>query len=128
MKTSQIKVFEELLNDPDFREKEMLKYILWKNTTKPEFKKGDCFKVTDMSRKIFGYPVIDFKAKVTKSYSYKGKCEWFYEIAMDVTCGNGNTVAMDYVSENELLQAERCEDNLNVVGNEKSKFADSITV
>lgn len=128
MKTSQIKVFEELLNDPDFKEKEMLKYLLWKNTVKPQFQKGDCFKVTDRSRKIFGYPVIGVKAKVTKRYTYKEKCEWFYELEMEVRCGNESAVVTDYVSEEELLQAKRCEDNRNVLGNAKSKFADSITV
>ena len=71
MKNSQIKVFEELLKDKDFKGKEQLKHLLWLNTVPPKYKEGECFKVTDRARKIYGFPVINFNAKIIRVFSWK---------------------------------------------------------
>lgn len=125
MKKSQIKVFEELLQDESFRGKDSLKHLLWLNTAEQKFKIGDCFVVSDPGHKVFGYPVCNFKAKVTKIKSWRDTNEWFYCLEMKVSCGNGSTTAAVYKYESELLELERCNDNINELSFRKSDTVES---
>lgn len=126
MKNSQIKVFEELLQDESFKGKQQLKHLLWLNTNKPKFKAGDCFVVSDRGVKVFGYPVIDFKAKIDKVTAWKDKEEWYYHMTMNVMCGEKSLEVSAYKYESELLKAEQCADNKNVLGDTKSPHATEI--
>lgn len=114
MKKAQIKVFEELLQDPNFKGKQQLKHLLWLNTTEPKFKEGDCFKVTDHGHTIGGYPVKDFNAKIVKSYAFKTDNEWRYEMEMAIEYNGKHTTSMVYKTESDLLI--RCDDNKNILG------------
>lgn len=54
----QVEVFNELLNEPEFRGKKSLKHLLWLNTTTPKFKVGDAVAVrADGSMSIWDKPV-----------------------------------------------------------------------
>ncbi len=128
MKKSQIKVFEELLASDDFKGKKQLRHLLWLNTSKPKFNKGDCFKVTERGTKVFGYPVKDFNAKIVDVYAFKTQDEWHYEMEMDISCGDRQTVAKHYAGESDLLLAKRCEDNKNVLGDPKSDAIQVTTI
>ncbi|MBQ4447452.1 MAG: hypothetical protein II897_04075 [Clostridia bacterium] len=123
----QKKVFEELLDTPGFKGREKLRYLLWLNTTEPKYKKGESFLVTDRSRKIFGYQVVNFKATVVKAYTM-GEMEYFYEMEMDVTCGSRHTRTTHYTRENVLNNSSRCEDCINVFGEALSEHADVMNV
>lgn len=126
MKKSQIKVFEELLQDESFKGKQQLKHLLWMNTIKPKFKKGDCFEVSDRGYRVFGHPVIDFKAKIDKITSWKDKEEWYYHLTMNIVCGDKTEQVSVYKYESELLRAKQCTDNVNILGNAKSPHASEI--
>ena len=70
MNKQQIKVFEELLRDPNFKGKKTLENLLWLNTSKPKFKTGQLVtgKYTDVS------------LKVVKVEALKTANEWFYTL------------------------------------------------
>lgn len=123
----QKKVFEELLNTTGFKGRQKLDYLLWLNTTEPKYKKGDCFLVTDRSRKIYGYPVVEFKARVTKAYTM-GEKEYFYEMEMEVKCGEKSTKTTHYTRECVLNNSCECEGCMNVLGEPKSEHADVMNI
>lgn len=126
MTNEQIKVFNELLADDTFKGKPQLKHLLWLNTNKPKYKVGDCFVISDRGVKVFGYPVIDFKAKIDKVTAWKDKEEWYYHLTMYVVCGDKTLEVSAYKYENELLRAEQCSDNKNILGDKKSEHASTI--
>lgn len=126
MNKRQVKVFEELLNDPDFKGKEKLADRLWKNTKKPKLKKGDCYKVNLRWRLIKGNPKAEFKAKILELIDSKVIGERKYVVEIVLICEDGNETCIDIVEKKRMLQAERCEDNLNVTGCAKSNFEDMI--
>lgn len=126
MNTKQIKVFEELLANPEFKGKDQLKHLLWLNTSDPKYKKGECFKVTDRSRRIYGFPIVNFNAKIVRIFSWKDEEEHYYELEIECDFnGKGYTTKIAR-SESELK--ERCEDNKNFLGEAKSERCDSISV
>lgn len=128
MKKSQIKVFEELLQDESFRGKKSLKHLLWLNTSEQKFKKGDCFIVSDPGHIVYGYPVRNFKAMVDRVTAWKDKEEWYYHLVMEIEC-NGKKMQVEvYKYESELARAEKCKDNKNVIGEPKSEHADAIAI
>jgi hypothetical protein len=116
MKKSQIKVFEELLQDENFRGKKALRHLLWLNTAEQKFKVGDCFVVTDRGHSVYGYPVKDFKAKIVEVYSFNTGNEWYYKLEADVRCGCAGMMVDIRKAESELVRAEKCDDNKNVLG------------
>ena len=115
MNQEQIKVFNELLETPNFKGKKQLKHLLWLNSTQPKFKEGDCFVISDGGHSVFGKPVEEFKAKITVVTSFKSRDEWFYHLEM-VAKYKGKTVESNaYKYEGELERAERAEDNINIL-------------
>ena len=116
MTTEQIKVFEELLQEPNFKGKMQLRHLLWVNSTKPKFKEGDCFIVSEPWQDVFGQPVKNFKAKIVVVTSFKDKEEWFYHLEMEVEKEGRKEQAYIYRYESELERAERAEDNINIIG------------
>lgn len=126
MKKSQIRVFEELLKDETFAGKRELRYLLWRNTATPKFKVGQYVKVTNTAHRIYGHPVIAFKAKITKISSYLNQMEWHYEMEMDITCGDKHSVINEYALESDIRGGVR--NNLNVLPAPKSAHADSIAL
>lgn len=126
MKKSQIKVFEELLQDKDFRGKKDLRHLLWLNTSEQKFKVGDCFEVTDRGHRVYGYPVKDFKAKIVEVRSYRLTDEWQYVLEADVRCGFAGMTVRVCKMESELIRAKKCEDNKNVLGEAKSEHTESL--
>ena len=126
MKKSQIKVFEELLQDKNVRGKKWLRYLLWLNTTDPKYKEGDCFEVSDRGHRVYGYPVKDFKAKVVNVSSMLNCFEWRYELEAEVECDGKTTTVKVYQDESELSRAKKCKDNKNVLGEAKSSAVESL--
>lgn len=126
MKKSQIKVFEELLADPNFKGKKQLEWLLWRNTSTPKYKVGDCYKVTDAGHRVYGYEVRGFKATITKVSCFITDCEWRYELEASCKCGSKETTVKIYVGEDEM--GAKCEDNINVLGEAKNDYASSISV
>lgn len=128
MKKSQIKVFEELLEDKDFKGKKWLRHLLWLNTVKPKFKEGDCFMVSDSGHRVYGYPVKDFKAKVVDISSMLCNPVWRYGLQAEVECDGKQTTVMIYQDEHELSRAKKCKDNKNVLGAAVSDVEESLEV
>lgn len=126
MKKSQIKVFEELLEDKGFRGKKTLRHLLWLNTVSPKFNVGDCFKVSDSGHRVYGYPVRDFNAKVVNVGAFLHVNEWRYEMEADVECDGKTTTVKVYKDESELIRAKKCEGNKNVLGEAKSTVEESL--
>lgn len=126
MTQEQIKVFEELMESKETRGKDQLRHVLWLNTTEPKFKIGECFEVTDRGHRIFGYPVKDFKAKITKISSFINEEEWRYELEVEVECDGKMVTSKVYKYERELIK--RCEDNKNIIGIAKSECADELDI
>lgn len=126
MKKSQIKVFEELLQDESFRGKKQLKHLLWLNTAEQKFKIGDCFVVSDPGHYLYGCPVKNFKAKVVKVSAWIHTNEWYYELKMEVHCKGKKITANVCKYESELAKADRCEDNINEIKDAKSDCEESL--
>ena len=126
MKKSQIKVFEELLKDNDFKGKKQLKHLLWLNTSKPKYEIGQYVKVTNTSHSVYGYPVVNFKAKITEIRSFTTGEEWYYTMEMDITCGDKHAVIEEYAPEKNIKGGVR--NNKNLLGEAKSKHADELSI
>lgn len=116
MKKEDIEVFNRLLEDDTFKGKQQLKHLLWLNTVKPQFKVGDCFIVTDGGHSIFGKPVKDFKAKVVKIASFPSQEEWYYHLVIEAEKKGKKIESYVYKYEFDLKQAERADDNINILG------------
>ena len=116
MTEAQVKVFEELLQAPNFIGKMQLRHLLWVNSSKPKFKEGDCFIVSEPWHDVLGHPVKNFKAKIVVVTSFKDKEEWFYHLEMEVESNGRKDIAYIYRYESELERAERAEDNINILG------------
>lgn len=111
MRKEQIAVFEELLKDENFKGKKSLKHLLWLNTSTPEFKKGECFKVTNISHRVFDNSIVNFNAEVTDVYATKLAEEWNYEVKMIVKKGEFEIVSKDYFTESQMkrfAKADNC--------------------
>lgn len=132
MTKEQVKVFEQLLNEKGFKGKNMLKHLLWVNTTPNKFEVGECFIVSDPGHKVYGYPVKNFKAKIA-SITAQGITainmgypeEWRYELHMEVECGQAKTQSRMWLTESQLSRCQRCKDNLNILGAPQSKYSES---
>lgn len=129
MTPTQIKTFQKLLEDPTFKGKKQLKYLLWLNSSKPKFKTGDCFLVTDYGRRIYGHTVRDFKAMVTdvKPYGLMQE-EWQYTLSMEVKCGNEFYTTTIYFPEKKLEWFQKCQGNRTVLPDPRSEHSDEIDV
>lgn len=115
MTQEQIKVFKELVNDVNFKGRDALDYLLWRNTTQAQFKKGQCFIVSDSSRKILSKPARNFKAKIIKVYSHRNIKEWRYDLEAEVTRGDRSIISTFHYTETELQTAQECKDNINIL-------------
>lgn len=129
MTPTQIKTFQKLLEDPSFKGKKQLKYLLWLNTSEPRFKIGDCFKITDHGRTIYGYPVRDFKAMITEVKTYGMNVpEYQYTLQMEIKCGAKEYVATSYIPEKVLGTFQKCKGNKNTLQDPRSDHSDEIDV
>lgn len=126
MKKSQIKVFEELLQDKDFKGKKSLKHLLWLNTVKPKYEIGQFVKVTNYAHRIYGHQVINFKAKVIEHRSYNHTNEWFYTLEMEVTCDGKTKTFEEYAPESDIKGGVR--NNKNVLTSKNGEFDDCLSV
>lgn len=126
MTQKQIKVFEELLESKETKGKKLLHYLLWMNTTEPKFKIGECFEVTDRGHRMFGYPVQNFKARITATNTFLREEEWRYELELEVECDGKIATTKVYKYEHELIK--RCDDNKNILGVAKSKYEDTLDI
>jgi hypothetical protein len=126
MNAKQIKVFEELLKDENFKGKKELNHILWLNTSTPKYKIGECFKVTDRSRRIYGVQIVNFKAKIIRTFSWRDEERHCYELEMECEVGGKHYATKIARYEDELT--ERCEDNVNVFDEAKSKHPDQMSI
>ena len=126
MTKSQIKAINELLKDESFKGKEMLRWLLWRNTTKAKYNAGDSFKVSANGQYVYGYPVKDFKATIKKSYCYKTETAWYYELEAVCICGDKKHTTSLFIHEDKI--GRKCSDNVNILGEAKSEFADEISI
>lgn len=126
MTKEQIKVFEELLESKETKGKKWLRFLLWLNTTKPKYKVGDCFEVTDRGHSIYGYPVKDFKGKITAVNYYLNEYEYRYELEVEVECDGKKTTSKVYKVESQLTK--RCKGNKNILGEAKSEYSDALDI
>lgn len=110
MTKAQLKTLEQLREDKDFKGKKMLNYLIWLNTTTPKYKVGDCFKVSDRGHRVYGQPIRDFNAKVTKiEPAGFMRQEYRYTLEIDVKSGCAGCTVTVYKDESELHT--KCKDN-----------------
>ena len=126
MKKSEIKVFEELLNDNNFKGKDQLGWLLWRNTTEPKYKVGDCYTATGRGQSVWGYPVKDFKATIKKAYCYKAEKAWYYEMEAVCICGDKEHTTTIFTAEYNM--GRKCKDNINRLGDAKSEHAEEMSI
>jgi hypothetical protein len=126
MTKAQIKAFEELIANGDFRGRKELKHLLWLNTTTPKYNVGDCFLVTDYAHRIYGHQVVNFKAKIVKISTWRDTNEYFYHLEMICKC-NGKTITSPANAYESELRT-KCADNVNILGEAKSKLEDACEV
>lgn len=126
MKKSEIKVFKALLQDDNFKGKNQLKWLLWRNTTEPKYKVGECYKATSRGTSVWGYPVKDFKATIKKAYCYTTEAAWYYEMEAVCICGEKKHTTTIFTAEYNM--GRKCNDNINVLGAAKSENAEEMSI
>lgn len=115
MTQAQIKTFNDLIKDSTFVGKKQLRHLLWLNTAKPKYNEGECFLVSDLSRKIYGQRVVNFHAKIVRTYTWRDEDEFYYELEMACEKDGKPYVTSTHQPESRLDASTRCTDNLNVL-------------
>lgn len=117
---------EKLLQDPDFRGKKALNHLIWMNTTKPKFRKGECFKVTDRAVSFFGVRAVNINARIEGVSVFRDCFEYRYTLVAHIVNKDGReTTSTMYANESDLVvRAKNNENRINGDG----EFAESIEV
>lgn len=102
MKKSQIKVFEELLQNNDFKGKKALRHLLWLNTTEPKFKVGDKVIFSDSSQRTYGVPMINFVGYIEKVFTHSDSEKYLYGINVPIKNGKKEHTGYACCSEYDL--------------------------
>ena len=106
---------EKLLVEPNFKGKKSLRRILWMNTTKPKYKIGDCYQISDRRTRIFGVQAVDVKAQIVNVGVYFGDNAYRYELTAHFINYDGReTTASFYIYEDEIgKKVSGCENRLH---------------
>lgn len=126
MTKQQIKTINELLVSPDFKGKKALRHLLWLNTATPKYNVGDCVYVTERATSVYGYRVINFKGKITKCFTFNTDEVFRYGIDIYCKCGDKETTAYVALDEDEIQK--KAPDNINILGEAKSKHEQATDV
>ena len=126
MKKAQIKVFEELLQDDNFKGKEQLAWLLWRNTTEPKYKPGESYIASGRGQYVYGFPVKDFKATIKRAYCYKTEKTWYYELEAVCICGDKEHTTTIFTAEYSI--GKKCTGNINKLGKPKTEHAESMDI
>ena len=117
---------EKLLNDSQFKGKKWLRFLIWLNTTKPKYKNGECFKVSDPSHRLFGVQAINVNAKIVEVKSFMGEHEYIYTLEAHVVNKDGRELTTSMYAPERLLQVKVKNNENRIDGT--SRFAESIDV
>jgi hypothetical protein len=126
MKKAQIKVFEELLKDENFKGKDQLAWLLWRNTTEPKYKVGENYTASGRGQYVYGHPVKNFKATIKRSYCYKTEKAWYYELEAVCICGEKEHKTTIFCAEYNI--GKKCTDNINNLGKAKNEYAETMDI
>lgn len=104
MRKAQIKQLEQMLNTDDVLGKKLIRRLLWLNTTTPKYKVGDCVKVTDRARKIYGVRVENFNAKIVNVVPDVNNHDdvYRYELSMTIISDDETDRATIFKYENDI--------------------------
>ncbi len=119
-------VLERLLEDESFRGKKSLKHLIWMNSTKPKFKVGECFKVTDRAMSFFGVRAVNINARIKSVECFRDCFEYRYSLEAHIVNKDGReTMSMMYADESDLrVKVKNNENRINGDG----EFSESIDV
>jgi hypothetical protein len=126
MTDAQLKVLRELEQDPECKGQAQLKHFIWLNTVAPKYKVGDSFLVTSAGQRIFGVPVRNFRATVTKTYSFKNEQKWYYSLTAHVESGDRKTDSTICVPEDMI--GSKVDDNINIVQGKTDAPVDCMSI
>lgn len=117
---------EKLLADESFKGKKDLRFLIWMNTTNPKFKKGECFKVTDRSRRFYGVPAVGINARITEIEVFRGYQEYRYTLEAHIVNKDGrDTTVFLFADESDLTVKVKGNEN-KIDGN--GKYEDMMDV
>ena len=116
---------EALLDDPNIKGKKLIRQLIWLNTVKPKCKIGECYEITDPSRRIYGVQIKNFHAQVVDiNYNYQEKYIQ-YEMSLKVINSDKEYNTDAYVLEAEI--GKKVKDNVTVI-NGKDTWEDCISI
>lgn len=115
---------EKLLNEDDFKGKDMLRHLIWRNTTQPKYKIGDCFKVTDRNRRFFGVPAVNVNGRIINIFTFKTEEVYHYELEVFVLNKDGRETTSSMFAAEEDLKIKAMNHRNAIVGN--GKYTDSL--
>ena len=123
---SERTLLEKLLNESDFKGKDMLRHLIWLNTTKPKYQIGDCFKVTDRSRRFFGVPAVNVNGRIKKIFTFKTEEVYHYELEVFVLNKDGRETTSSMFAVEEELKTKTKNNRNAIVGD--GKYTESLEV
>lgn len=112
MNKSDIKKLQDILAKEDTLGKELLKRVIWLNTTSAKYKVGDFVKFTDLGHRIYGVPVKDFKGKIVKITPHSDDRLYTYRIEIEVVAGDKNLTTICCVQEKDISGKVRSNKNI----------------
>ena len=124
--TTEKSSLESLLRDPYFKGKEILNHLIWLNTTKPKYVKGECFKVTDRGMRFFGVPAVNINASVESVSAFRNSYQYRYTLIARVVNSDGRELTTKMFADEKDL-TERATSNDNYI-NGSGEYAESIEV
>lgn len=123
---AEINAIKKILDKKTLRGRKRLEDWLWTNTTDPKYKVGDCFEVTDTSRRIYGVRVVKFHAKVVDIRWLMQDRVITYTLEGVVKNGDKDYTTNFYARENELRV--KVKDNVTVINVSKTAPEDMIDI
>lgn len=97
------KVFEKLLDDPEFKGKKLLQHLYWMNSSIPKFKIGDVVRFTSTGTKIYGKPLINVVGTISNILCPNGMNYYCYELDCNFEVPNNIYNTRDYICEDSLI-------------------------
>lgn len=107
MTEEQIAVFNELLNNADFKGKKSLRHLLWLNTVAPKFEVGDTVVIhADGSHRIWDIPVRRAVGKVKEISVFMTSNEYRYCVECIYEKDGKQYTANEYGGEADIMPAD----------------------
>lgn len=105
----ELTVLNGLLEKKDFKGKKALRFLIWLNTSVPEFQIGDIVTVTNKSMRICDTQVVNWTGIVREIYSTHFEDVWKYKVEVYYIVNGEQRSTVVFNNENVMKRSNQLE-------------------